>query len=153
MSTHRNPVVQKRHRMTLKYMRIIACTFLALPKNRKGELQICEDFYQRIFAHSTKSGFENSILVEKNPSWLRWNVVFAEDQCSSVIKIVKGQRMAINEFTIRTVRPVPGHTNDADFSAELFADLLDRGGFSIASASTRCPKPKSHRTFGECGSQ
>ena len=79
MSTHRNPVVQKRHRMTLKYMRIMACTFLALPKNRKGELQICEDFYQCIFAHSAKSGFENSVLTDECPRGLRWNVVLAED--------------------------------------------------------------------------
>ena len=63
-------------------------------------LQIGEDIYQYIFAHSTQSGFENSILVEKNPCWLRRNVVFAEDRCSGVIKIVKGQRMTVNEFKV-----------------------------------------------------
>jgi hypothetical protein len=92
-------------------------------------------------------------LTDECPRGLRRNVVLAEDRCSRVIKIVKGQRMTINEFAIRTVGPVPCHTNDADLSAELFADLLDRGGFSITRASTRCPKPKSHWAFGKSFSQ
>jgi hypothetical protein len=61
--------------------------------------------------------------------------------------------MTINEVEVRIVGAVPGNTNNANLSAELFADLLDRGGFSIASASTRCPKPKRHWAFGERGSQ
>jgi len=100
MNIHPNPDVAKRRRVILKYMRIETFTFLAIAKNRKVNLQICEDFYQCIFAHSTQSGFENSFLVKKNPCWLRRNVVFAEDHCSGVVKIVEGQRMTINEVEV-----------------------------------------------------
>ncbi len=61
--------------------------------------------------------------------------------------------MTINEVEVRIVVAVPGNTDNANLSAELFADLLDRGGFSIARASTRRPKPKNHWAFGECCSQ
>ncbi len=63
-------------------------------------LQICEDFFQYIFAHAAQSGFDNSILVEKNPGWLRRNVVVIKYHCNGVIKIVKGQRMTVNEFKV-----------------------------------------------------
>ena len=63
-------------------------------------LQICEDFYQRIFVHTAQSGFKNSVLAEKDPCWLRWNFILTKDQRSSVIKVVKGQRMTTNEFKV-----------------------------------------------------
>ena len=91
--------------------------------------------------------------MNEGPRRLRWNVVFAEYLGRSIVKIVKGQRMTINEVEVRIVVAIPGNTDNANLSAELFADLLDRGGFSIASASTRCPKPENHWAFGECGSQ
>ena len=91
--------------------------------------------------------------MNEGPRRLRWNVVFAKYLGRGVVKIVKDQRMTINEVEVRIVVAVPGNTDNANFAAELFADLLDRGGFSIASASTRCPKPENHWAFGECGSQ
>jgi len=63
-------------------------------------LQIGEDIYQYIFAHSTQSGFDNSVLVEKNPGWLRRNFILTKDYCGGVVKVVKGQRMAINELEV-----------------------------------------------------
>ena len=91
--------------------------------------------------------------MNEGPRRLRWNVVFAKYLGRGVVKIVKDQRMTINEVEVRIVVAVPGNTDNANLSAELFADLLDRGGFSITSASTRRPKPKSHWAFGEGGSQ
>ncbi len=51
-------------------MRIVALTFLVTLKEHEGELQICKEFHQRIFADAAQFGFENSILVKKNPRWL-----------------------------------------------------------------------------------
>lgn len=100
MNIHPNPVVQKRRWLILKYMRIIAVTFLVTLKDHEGELQICKEFHQRIFADAAQSGFKNSLLVNKDPRWLRWNFIFTKDQRSSVIKVVKGQRMTINKVEV-----------------------------------------------------
>lgn len=81
-------------------MRIIAVTFLALLKNHQGKLQICEDFFQLILRDDAHSCVNCSILIDKGPRRLRWNVVFAKYLRSSVIKIVKGQRMTINEVEV-----------------------------------------------------
>lgn len=61
--------------------------------------------------------------------------------------------MSINEIEVRTIGAIPSHADDADLAAELFADLLDRGGFLITCSSTRRPKPKGHGAFGERSSQ
>lgn len=79
-------------------MRIIAVTFLAIPKNQQGKLQICEDFFQLILRDNAQSGFERSVLLHEGPRRLRRNFILAKYQRSSVIKTVKGQRMTINEL-------------------------------------------------------
>ena len=86
--------------MILKYMRIIAVTLLATPKNHQGKLQICEDFFQLILRDDAHSCVNCSILIDEGPRWLRRNVIFAKYQRSSVVKIVKGQRMTINEVEV-----------------------------------------------------
>ena len=86
--------------MILKYMRIIAVTFVAILKNHQGKLQICEDFFQLILRDDAHSCVNCSILIDEGPRWLRRNVIFAKYQRSSVVEIVKGQRMTINEVEV-----------------------------------------------------
>ena len=86
--------------MILKYMRIIAVTFVAIPKNHHGKLQICEDFFQLILRDDAHSCVNCSILIDEGPRWLRRNVIFAKYQRSSVVEIVEGQRMTINEVEV-----------------------------------------------------
>ena len=86
--------------MILKYMRIIAVTFVAIPKNHHGKLQICEDFFQLILRDDAHSCFERSVLLHEGPRRLRRNVILAKYQRGSVVEIVKGQRMTINEVEV-----------------------------------------------------
>jgi hypothetical protein len=39
-------------------------------------------------------------LIDEGPRWLRRNVIFAKYQRSSVVEIVEGQRMTINEVEV-----------------------------------------------------
>ena len=61
--------------------------------------------------------------------------------------------MASDELINFTLRAIPRNTNDVDLAGPFFADLLDRGGFKIAGASIRSPKPKSRGRTNKCGAE
>lgn len=63
------------------------------------------------------------------------------------------ERVLVDETLERVVAARPGDADELGLAGPPLCCLLDRGGFSITRASTRCPKPKSHWAFGKSFSQ
>ena len=94
------------------------------------------------FAHRAEGNLAVTVGGLEHPGGLARHPEPREDRPVGVAHVLEGQTVSIDEFVDLVLRAVPTDADDTNLSGPLFACRLDRGGFSVAGASIRCPEPK-----------
>ncbi len=94
------------------------------------------------FAHRTEGNLAVTVGVLEHPGGLAGHPEPREDRPVGVAHVLEGQAVSIDELVDFVLRAVPTDADNANLSGPLFACRLDRGGFSVAGASIRCPEPE-----------
>ena len=85
----------------------------------------------------------------KHPGWLCRHFEVGENVAGLVVHRAEGDAVLRDKTLHLLLGAVPRHTDDGDFVRPGLLCHLDRGGFSVANASRRCPKPERHRFTSE----
>lgn len=110
---------------------------------RSGRLG--DDLLQQRFVDRSGHGLDTPVGPDDNEGRLIGDAETGVHLTGIVADLGERQAMPIDEVLERVVAAGPGDADEVGGSGELSGDLLDRGGFTIADASSGRPEPQHGR--------
>jgi hypothetical protein len=110
-----------------------------------------DDLIEQTLVDCSCNGFSTAVGLHDDERWLEGDIEPGEDVARVVVDLREVEAVLVDEALVRLLRAGPRDADEVDLVLVLDACRLDRGGFTIARASSRRPEPERCRFPREFG--